>query len=148
MAQWHGYFAVERLNVGDAAWSAVKTALAGILIDNPKGPHEMIQIRIRIDDDAGIVEALFTTDTITINAFKTMLSNATGVDVESIDHTVSQVTFAEMPTRIYTFSTSGINRLRAAFFGDTGDFSAAWEQSRCECVQYLINNAAAWEIVT
>jgi hypothetical protein len=145
MAQWHGYFGVERLALSDANWNAIKAALAAILINNPRGAHQALQVRLRPDGDAAIVEGLFSTDDLTVDAFKNMLANATGVPVDNITHSENAVTLHAEPSRIHRFGVGGVDRLRASMFAGVGGFTTTWAQSRRECVQYLINNVAEWQ---
>lgn len=142
MANWHGYFAVENLNLS----ASQRATLVGVLRQLGPASHPQPCMRnhrrVRLDGEAVIFEALFNEDDLTVAWFKQRLGAIFDVDPETIDHDLSNVTFVARQTPVVVFSRSGTDYLRMALFGGPG---TTWEQSRIEAIGYLAANRAEWE---
>ena len=143
MANWHGYLAIEDINLSAAQrqelWDVLKAR--GMANDGPN-PQFRNHWRFSLDNQKGIFEALFDEDQLTVNQFKQWLGAIFGVDPVTIDNANSQQTFDTLPTPIVTFSRSGTNYIRFAAFAGVG---ATWAQSRREVLAYLALNQTEWE---
>jgi len=67
---WHGYFAVEDLNLSDAQRDTLVEVLKKLGPDTHPQPACLNHWRTRLDGDAAIFEALFDGDMLTVDAFK------------------------------------------------------------------------------
>ena len=138
MARWHGYIAIE--NVG------LNATQRQILIDEIKElgpgsdpqPAKLNHWRIRLDSEAGIFEANFNEDNLTVEVFKQRLANIFGVDPSTIDHVIQQISYGPM----VTFSRNSVDRLRFLAFAGV---NSAWMESGDEARRYLKNNQSDWE---
>jgi hypothetical protein len=142
MANWHGYFAVENLNLNAAQRSTLVDALRKLGPKSDPQPARLNHWRTRLDGDAAIFEALFNEDALTVNAFKQRLGAIFGVSPVTIASTLQSVTLKNRPTPIATFSRVGVDYIRFAAFGGVG---ATWSQSGDECRAYLAANRDEWE---
>lgn len=145
MAQVHVYFGVENLNLNVAQRGALVDALEALGPANHPQPACRCHWRTRLDGDAGIYEALFDENDITVTKFKERLGTIFSVDPSTIDHAVSDTKFNALQTAVVTFSRGGVDYLRAAFFGFSGGAWPGWKQSGDECRAYLALNKAEWE---
>jgi len=141
---WHGYFAVEDLNLSATQRETLIGQLKKLGPPNSPKPHYRNHWRVRLDGRAAIFEALFNENALTVDAFKQKLGALFGVDPDTIDHSVIMRDYAGNGSRtpIATFSRGGTDYLRfAAFAGVPSDRS----ESGDECRAYLAANAAEWE---
>jgi len=142
----HVYFGIENINLNEAQRAALVQALRALGPATGRQPARLCHWRTRLDSDAAIFEALFNEDNITVEAFKNRLGSIFGVDPATIDHTTQQVTFDARQTAVVTFSRSGTDYLRVAFFGYAGGGDwPTWDESRVETLAYLAANAGEWE---
>ena len=139
---WHGYFAIEDLNLTDAQRDTLVDVLKALGPDSHPSPACLNHWRTRLDGDAAIFEALFREDMLTVDAFKQRLGAIFGVDPATIDHTLTIFHFGDGDTPVAVFSRSGVNYLRMALFGGV---NATWQESGDECRAYLAANLAEWE---
>ena len=139
---WHGYLGIENINLNDNQRSALVDALQALGPASDPQPCMLCHWRFSLDSGKAIFEALFQESALTIDAFKDRLGTIFGVGPATIDHTLSNVTFAERSTPVAFFSRGGIDYLRMALFGGTG---ATWEQGRIEVLAYLAASRAEWE---
>ena len=142
---WHGYFAIEDINLNDAQRDTLIDVLRELGPDTHPSPACLNHWRTRLDGDAAIFEALFNEDNISIVAFKNRLGAIFGVDPDSITHAVVYPTFDSLSTAVVTFGRNGTDYLRVAFFGYNGTDWPTWEQSGDECRAYLALYADLWE---
>lgn len=140
---WHGYFAIENLALSDNQRADLIAALRALGPDAHPQPACLNHWRTRPDGDAAIFEALFDTDHLTVDAFKTRLAAIFDLDPETIDHSLTSQTFDTLPTPIATFSRTTTDYLRMALFGGT---AATWIQSGDEARAYLALYAGDWDI--
>lgn len=136
--QWHGYFAVENLNLNTAQRATLIDALRQLGPKSDPQPARLNHWRTRLDRQAAIFEALFNEGNLTIARFKQRLGAIFSVDPATIDHATQQTQFGP----VVTFSRSGTDYLRFLLFGGVG---ASWMKSGDECRAYLAVNAAEWE---
>ena len=142
MVVWHGYFAIENLNLNASQKETLVSVLRQLGPATHPQPACLWHWRTRLDGDAAIFEALFDEDDLTVTKFKERLGNIFGVDPDTIGHSIQNPTFANRPTPVVTFSRSGTDYLQMALFGGT---SATWMQSGDECRAYLAANRDEWE---
>ena len=143
MTNWHGYFAIEDVNLVDAQQQELWQVLKTIGTDN-EGPSPQFRNhwRFSLNRKKVIFEALFDRNQLTINQFKGWLGSIFSVDPATIDNVNSQKTFSTLPTPIITFGREGTNIIRFAAFGG---LEATWPQSRREVLAYLAMNPSEWE---
>ena len=142
MSTWHGYFAIEDLNLNDTQRQTLITALRALGPSAHPLPACLTHWRTRLDNKAAIFEALFDADHLTVDAFKARLAAIFDVEPAAIDHSLGSHTFDTLPTPVATFSYSGTDYLRLALFGGP---SATWQQSGDEARAYLVLYAEQWE---
>ena len=146
MTYRHLYFAIENLNLNDTQRAALVDALRALGPATARQPAYLNHWRTRLDGQAAIFEALWDEDRITIEVFKQRLGTIFGVSWVTIGHSVQLVTFATRQTAIVTFSRTGTDYLRVAFFGyPGGEDWPTWQESGDECRAYLALYAAEWE---
>ena len=142
MSTWHGYFAIEDLNLNDTQRQTLIAALRALGLSSHPMPACLTHWRTRLDNQAAIFEALFNTDHLTVDAFKTRLALIFDVDPATIDYSFAVHTFETLPTPVATFSRTGTDYLRMALFGG---LTATWLQSGTETRAYLALYAGQWE---
>ena len=139
---WHGYFAIEDLNLTVEQRATLIGVLRNLGPELDPQPARLCHWRVSLDGSKAIFEAAFNEAVLTVDAFKQRLGAIFGVSWVTIGHTLTSVTFAERPTPVVVFSRTGTDYLRMALFGGPG---ATWEQSRIEVLAYLAANRAEWE---
>ena len=142
---WHGYFAIEDLNLTDAQRDTLVDVLKALGPGADPQPARLNHWRTRLDGQAAIFEALFDEDKITVDAFKTRLAAIFQVDPATIDHAINTQVFHTLSTAVVTFSRTDTDYLRVAFFGYDGSAWPSWPESGAECRAYLAVGAAEWE---
>jgi hypothetical protein len=146
MTTWHGYFAVEELNLTGPQRQSLIAELRTLGPLSDPQPARRIHWRTRLDDKAAIFEAAFDQDNLTVEKFKNRLAAIFGVDVADIDHSTTSQSFSPGgDTPIVTFSHGGEEKIRVALFAGAG---AAWQESRAETLGFLEANQADWEPAT
>ena len=143
MANWHGYMAVEDLNLNNdqavLLWQTIKSKGEA---NESQYPQYRNHWRLSLDNTKGIFEALFNADNMTVEWFKIQLGSIFGVDPATIDDSVNVVQIVDRNTPIATFSRNGTDYVRFAAFGGV---NATWQESRVEVLGYLAANRAEWE---
>jgi hypothetical protein len=139
---WHGYFAIENMNLGTSARQTLIEVLRRLGPTSSQQPAHLCHLRTRLDNQAAIFEAAFDEANLTVDAFKARLGAIFGVEPDTIDHEIIQRTFDSRPTPIATFSRNGTDYMRMALFGGPG---ATWNQSGDECRAYLAEHREDWE---
>lgn len=139
---WHGYFAVEDLNLNAGQRQVLVEQLEKLGPAGHPSPAMRNHWRVRLDDKAVIFEALFKDSVLTVDSFRDRLAALFSVDPATIDSRLQNVTFKNRQTPIATFSRGGTDYLRFAAFGGV---SATWMDSGDECRGYLAANRAEWE---
>lgn len=145
MATWHGYFVVERLNIGAGNWTALRALFEAMGMSDSIFPAHNNHWRTRADGDAVIYESLFDPSEVSIAAFRQLLADEFGVSVENIMHETDSADYTGVGTTIWTFYyptiAAGRDRFEVEKFGGDG---SSWGQSGQETHGYLAANAAAW----
>ena len=145
MANWHGYMAVEDLNLNNdqavLLWQTIKSKGEA---NESQYPQYRNHWRLSLDNTKGIFEALFNADNMTVEWFKIQLGSIFGVDPATIDDSVNDVQIVDRNTPIATFSRNGTDYVRFAAFGGV---NATRQESRVEVLGYLAANSAEWESV-
>ena len=142
MADWHGYFAIEDLNLTDAQRDTLIGVLRKLGPDTHPSPACLNHWRTRLDGDAAIYEALFNEELLTVDAFKDRLATIFNIDPATIDHVLTIFHFGTGSTPVVVFSRNGTDYLRMALFGGP---DATWMESGDECRAYLALFADEWE---
>lgn len=139
---WHGYFAVEDLNLNASQRQTLIEQLRKLGPAGHPSPAMRNHWRVRLDSKAVIFEALFKDSVLTVESFRNRLAALFSVDPAIIDSRLQNVTFKNRQTPIVTFSRGGTDYLRFALFGGA---DAMWMESGDECREYLAMNQAEWE---
>lgn len=142
MANWHGYFVVERGTIGAVNWTTLQGLFEAMGTAGSDFPAHNNHKRPRLDGDAVIYESQFDTAEVSIPAFKQLLADEFDVDVGDIDHTIGSDDYAGYGTTVWEFLYNAVMRFTVRRYGGGG----TWDESRQECVGYLIANNVAWEI--
>ena len=142
MADWHGYFAIEDINLTDNQRDTLIAVLKNLGPATHPSPACLNHWRTRLDGDAAIFEALFNDAMLTVDAFKDRLGAIFEVDPATIDHTLTIYHFGDGDTPVAVFSRNGTDYLRMALFGGP---AATWQESGDECRAYLALYAEQWE---
>ena len=140
--QWHGYFAIEDLNLTPTQRQTLIQALRALGPSNHPQPCMLNHWRVSLDGTKAIFEARFDEDNLTPAWFAARLASLFGIDPQTIDVDTRTICFAERNTPIATFSRAGTDYLRMALFGG---LSATWPQSRTEAAAYIAVHSAQWE---
>lgn len=136
------YVGAERLTMTDPQAATVVGLLRAMGRSNAdSNPRRRIHWRVRLDGNAGIYQALYDEDDLSIAAFKAQLAAAFGVAIGTITHAVTTPTFGTRASTVVTFTHSSAQRFRVVLFGGV---NATLEQSAAEARAYLAANAAAW----
>jgi hypothetical protein len=145
MADWHGYFVVERLNIGAGNWASLQALFEAMGTHDSPFPCFNNHRRARLDGDAVIYESKFDTEEVSIPAFKQLLADEFSVPVEDVLHTIGAEDYAGYGTTVWTFYydeiVPGEDRFKVERFGGGG----SWQESRAEGAGYLILYADQWE---
>ena len=143
MTNWHGYFVVEKQNIGAGNWESLKALFEGMGTDDSPMPAHNNHRRTRLDGNAVIYESRFDSDEVSLGAFKQLLADEFGVDVNDIESTTDIVVYGDYDTAVWQFAypVGGDDRFQVERFGRGG---GDWEVSRNECLGYLFDNAAEW----
>ncbi len=142
MTEWHGYFAIEDLNLTNAQRDTLIDVLKNLGPETNPSPACLNHWRTRLDGDATIFEALFNDAALTIDAFKERLGAIFDVDPATIDHTLTVRHFGDGDTPVAIFSRTGTDYLRMALFGGP---HATWQESGDEVRAYLALYADQWD---
>lgn len=137
---WHGYIGFE--NIALTAQQK-QTFVAGLQALGPSHADNgayLNHMRVRLDNDAAIFEALFDEDQLTVLAWRQRLADIFGVAVANITASTQQTQYGPVVTFVY----QSTNRLRGLLFGGVG---TDWQESNAACRAYLAANSAAWESV-
>lgn len=135
---WHGYLAIENLNLNATQRQVLIDELRCLGPASDPQPARLCHWRTRLDNEAAIFEALFDEDNLTVARFKQRLGAIFGVDPATVDHATQQTQYGP----VVTFSRGGTDYLRFALFGGT---DAPWMDSGNACRAYLAANRVAWE---
>lgn len=141
MTHWHGYMAIEDLNLN----TQQRTVLIAFL--RALGPQAHFlsdhfnHWRTRPDGRAVIFEAQFDADRLSVAAFKTRLAAVFDINPNTIDHAINLHTFDTITTPVITFAHNATNYIRVACFAG---LSSTWLESARETRAYLHANSADW----
>jgi hypothetical protein len=143
MSNWHGYFAVERQNIGAGNWAALQVLFESMGDHGSVVPVYNTHKRTRLDGDAVIYESRFDSSEVSIAAFKQLLAGEFGIDVADIEIVTGGTDYAGIGTAVWQFNypAGGLGRFKVERFGG----GAAWDGSRLETLGYLAANIAQWD---
>ena len=142
MAQWHGYFGIENINLNSNQRDTLVEALRALGPSSDPQPAQLNHWRTRTDNQAVLFEASFDEEVLTIDVFKDRLGSIFDVDPDTILHSVDILYFFDVGTPVVTFSRTGTDYLKVALFGGVG---STWQQSRREVQGYLLANLEDWD---
>jgi hypothetical protein len=139
---WHGYFLVERLNIGANNWNALKALFESMGTTVNPYPAFINHWRTRLDGDAVIYESRFGRDEVSMPTFKQLLADEFGVDVDDIQTTTNYTSYSgDEMTTIWIFTYNALDRFAVHRFAGAG----TWHQSRHEAHAYLAANLEEWQ---
>ncbi len=142
MSNWHGYIGIENLALSAAQRGQVYAWLQSLeLVPPPSQPAERNHYRIRNDNDAIVVEALFNEAWLDADVVKNQLAGIFGVSAAAIGDSLETPTFDARPSPVVTYSFGGTDTIRFAAFGG---LNATWPESRIEAAAYIRANLAQW----
>lgn len=142
MSNWHGYFVIERQNIGITNWNALIALFEAMGTAGSRMPAHNNHWRTRLDGDAVIYESRFDTEEVSIAAFKQLLADEFNVPIEDIQSEPSSASYAGGMTTAWQFLYNAIERFKAERFGDG---VSVWTESGDECRGYLATNREEWE---
>lgn len=138
---WHGYFVVERQNLGDGNWIDLLLTFKEMGTTGSRFPMYNNHHRVRLDGNAIIYESNFNPGEVTVAGFKQLLADEFGVAIEDIDDDRSQESYAGYTTPVWEFLYGALSRFTVRRFGGGDD----WDTSNLECLGYLSQNLNEWE---
>lgn len=141
MATWHGYLALQQLDISDAQAKIIWDQLKQLGPPADPSPARRCHWRRSLDGRETIFEAAFNPARITINRTRERLADVLSIDPATIDHATQATTLAGHPVSLVTF-TRGTDRLRLAVFGT---LAASWEESRAAAQAYVQAHPDDWE---
>ena len=134
----HQYIGIEILSMTAGQRQTLIDALRALVPERNEQPAWRVHLRIRLDNQAAIVEARWQDAHITDASIRRYLAQAFGV----AEGTVTSAATTNAFGRVLTLTQSAIQRVRFLLFGGVG---ASWEQSRQATLAYLAANLAQWE---
>lgn len=141
----HGYFGVQRLDVGQTTWETFLQVLWDMAVSpDDVSPAKRPHTRTSLDETKVIYEGLYDETDLTVTGLKQLLADVFGVDVGDIDHTINFITTGGYTSKYITLIYNAINRVRFGLFG----FETAWptwDTSRCAARAYWMANKEDWE---
>ena len=137
MAQWHGYLAIEDIDLTDEQRASILAAFRALGPGNDPQPARLLHSRTSLDGSKAIFSANFNEDNLTVAKVKSFLADAVGVDPGIIDDTTQQT--ARGP--LVTYSVAAVDKIRFLVFESVG---STWEASRLQVLAYLKANAIEW----
>jgi hypothetical protein len=141
MADIHTYIVVERATIGSGNWVALRALFEAMGTHDSAFPAHNNHKRTRLDGEAVIYESAFDPAEVSLAAFKELLADEFGVDVEDIEHNTSAEDYAGYGTTVWEFLYNAVVRFTVRRFGGGG----TWAESRAEVLGYLALNGEAWE---
>ncbi len=134
----HIYLGVEVLSMTAGQRQTLIDALRALLPVRNEQPAWRVHHRMRLDNQAAIIESYWRDGDVTEAKFIAYLANAFGVPVGNVTSTVATNIYG----RVLTLAYSSVQRVRFLLFGGGG---VTWEQSRQATLAYLSANSAQWE---
>lgn len=95
---------------------------------------------------AGIFEALFSDEQLSISYFRQLLADEFGLMPGQIDVSTAQETYSIHATVRVTLSFNGDDYLQFAIFGLTGAYQSTRQESATEARTYILANAGEWRL--
>ena len=144
MALRHVYLALERLNLNDTQWAAIKAfAAAQVANASHANPSHRYATRLRLDGLVIIGEAEFEGDQIGVQQFIDAMAAEFGILAALIGDSTGYNSYGRFST--FSYPDGVTNRYRMGLFGATdGGGWPSWGESKAAVVQYLIDNNVAW----
>ena len=136
----HRYYGLERhipANLTVAQRNTIHAAIMALTPQNTSLPCWIAHERIRLDNDAMIVEAFWQDGDVTLEKFIDYIAAAMGV----ASNTVTTTTTTPVYGTLVVFIRAGLARFRMIQFGGA---APTREQSGQAANQYVKDNAAAW----
>lgn len=141
MTDWHGYFAIENINLNASQRQTLRNEVIGFFQEHQqptRQPAELLHWRLSLDATKVILEAKFDDALLTVNRFKTFLGNVFSIDPATIDHNIT----TPGNNTVMTLSRNGTDYLRFALFGGV---NSTYDESHITVLVYLDNNREEWD---
>jgi hypothetical protein len=134
----HQYIGVEVLSMTAQQRQTLIDALRALVPERDEQPAWRVHLRLRLDNQAAIVEARWKDADVTDASIRRYLAQAFGV----AEGTVTSAATTNAYGRVLTLTYNSVQRVRFILFGGAG---ASWEQSWQAALAYLAANIAQWE---
>ena len=134
----HQYIGIEILSMTTGQRQTLIDAIRALLPERDEQPAWRVHHRMRLDNQAAIIEARWQDVDVTNGKCIQYLANAFGV----APATVTSAATTNAYGRILTLTYNAVQRVRFLIFGGVG---ATCEQSRQAVLAYLAANIAQWE---
>lgn len=138
----HHYLLVQNDNLNASLFAELLQVFKTWIRQASTRPAYLYHKRTRDDEGAVIGEAYF--EGLTLNKFKQALADAFDLASEDIEHEVSSVTYAVLPSTQWRFKRviDSQWRFSVILFGSMG---ASWMESRIEVEAFLLANYENWQ---
>lgn len=140
MADWHGYIAIEDVNLTTEQRAAVIAAFNALGPVRDPQPAHLLARRVSLDGSIALFEALFNEDSLTAGNVRAFLANAVGINPELIDYSVSY----NARGALVVYSVASVTRMRFLQFARQAGYMPTWDESRDQADIYVINNIGEW----
>lgn len=137
MATWHGYIALANINLDATQRTAFRNALIAYFQANQVTtsiPAETFHYVLSSDGTKDVFEALYDTDNLTLDTFKTLLAGVLGVDAGDVNDALATVFMDSQSTPEITLLIGVTDYIRYAFVSGVG---SEWGGSRTGAVAFL-----------
>jgi hypothetical protein len=135
--RWHGYLAVEDIDLTDEQRAAILAAFRELGPGSDPQPARLLHSRTALDGSKAIFSANFNEDNLTVEKVKQFLADAVGTDPGNIDDATQQTAYGPL----VTYSVVAVDKIRFLVFESVG---STWNESRLRVLAYLYDNAAEW----
>jgi hypothetical protein len=141
MADVELYFYVENVNLTTPQQQTLVDAVkAWGKRDQDPNPRHRNHWRTRLDNKAVIFEAWVDNDNLTLLSLRQRLATLFGVALAQVTGAVTTPSYGQLVTITYS------SQVRARF-GVFGGVTADYQTSQARCIEFLLANLAAWDIV-
>jgi hypothetical protein len=144
---WHGYVLIEKTaNLNQENFDTLRDSFRVLNAVNPTQPAHVMHTRVSLDTSAEVFECQFDPADVEVSRFSQFMADLFGVNVVDVEDTIietvsySGLDGVESRRWGFNYPVAGAQRLQVVRFGRGG----SWQDSRQECVGYLIANSAAW----
>ena len=132
------FVGIELLTMTAAMKQTLVSALQKLGRQSGPNPCEIMHWRIRLDNEAVILEAEFSTDDVSLPRMATRLEQLYNLSPGAVTYTTASTVYGP----VVTFKTGTTNRFRMVCFGG---LDASYGESHAAVLAYLAANKTAWE---